>query len=124
MLASYDDVLSIHSRHAALMTLTASKACWCAHQSEELSHIHIRRGQKMVLNLINQRKRDNEVQYHVPEEGRRERPCKAIKTAAEKIVILVRPSRKRSGGFLNLNVAARQRIATGVDCCKPSFKVF
>jgi hypothetical protein len=78
----------------------------------------------MVLNLINQRKRDNEVQYHVPEEGRRERPCKAIKTAAEKIVILVRPSRKRSGGFLNLNVAARQRIATGVDCCKPSFKVF
>ena len=65
------------------------------YQSEELSHIHIRRGQKMVLNLINQRKRNNEVQYHVPEEGRPERPCKAIKTAAEKIVILVRPCTRR-----------------------------
>ncbi len=48
----------------------------------------------MVLNHINQRKHNNEVQFHVPEEGRTDKPCKAIKIAAEKIIILVRPARK------------------------------
>ena len=46
----------------------------------------------MILNHINQRKHDNEVRCHVPDEGRADKPCKAIKTAAEKIVILVRPT--------------------------------
>ena len=61
-------------------------------QSKELSHIHLRWGERKVLNTVNQRKHNNEIRFHVPEANRPDKPRVRITSGTEKIVILVRGS--------------------------------
>ena len=56
--------------------------------AEEFSGICLRRSEKRVLNAIN--KNANCVRYHVEDPAKPGRPTTRIKTAAEKIFVLVR----------------------------------
>ena len=86
-------------------------------QSKELSNVHLRRGERKVLNAINQRKHNNEVRFHVAEPGRPDKPRVRITSGAEKIVILVRSpahSSQHTGAVLRLpceDAAARTQYS-------------
>ena len=76
----------------------------CRLQSKELSHIHLRWGERKVLNTVNQRKHDNEIRFHVPEPNRPDKPRVRITSGPEKIVILVRGPADPSNNPLSAQV--------------------